>query len=1232
MTRHTATCVFVAGMHRSGTSLVAGLLATHWGGAPRTLLVSALGNETGHWEPKRLIVFNELLLKTCGTTWDDASPFPPLCEALGADVLAQYREKAGQLLLEELNDRPRLVFKDPRLCRLLPFWLDVAEDCGLRSQIVHPLRHPVEVAASLDARNGTSEGYAVLLWLRHMLDAERASRDRPRAFLTYDEVLDDWEATNARLRNALALTDDASLGRDRESGAVAEEVLRRHDLRHHRATREDEERLAPEILQAYRLFEKTARSGHDPNPATLARLQSWLDSDALTWNVISQEIVARRTILETWSETPDTLRKRLKDEEDAFGPFQNGEVGEFGGVPRRLLPLEIRDISPSRSEKIDWTSSVPLVTQLAEERLRETLNALETLQNSRSWTLTRPLREGGRAIRRVMIHPAVRGLHWTRVAIQRHVIEPIRQHSGRVQTGLHKVRSVTRNRLVAPSREMTQKVQSAAWGYLAKPSPQNADLARYMDVAWYQAHLPHTLLKVHPTDHYADMGYREDRWPAPWFDPKAYRREAKRRHADLATDADPFAHFVREGAKQGIIGAPEGAHDVAIAIAADIVLGPALPKGWRVEGILDLRIEDNAFRATGADPQILINPGRTLPAGIHEISLRYFGSDRLMPTLYFDVGKGFWHELSTVMLPEGRRRNACIVDLPARARRLRLDPFEEADRPFGVTAIATRHVPLIDLLSDRVRRRMGQVEEAPVPVSLRDRLLGRPRPFSPTQPATENPELLYQRWIALFDDDTEHMGALRTTIEAWPDRPTVSVLMPVYNPPEALLDAAIRSVVDQVYPDWELCIANDASTDPHVAPVLDRWAARDDRIRVVHRPENGHISHASNSALELATGEWLALLDHDDVLRPHALAEAMLAVRGRPEAGLIYSDEDKIDDDGIRFSPFFKPDFSPDLLRSQNYLNHLTVHRTEHVRAVGGWRPGYEGSQDYDLNLRVMARLEPGQVVHVPKVLYHWRATAGSTAAKNDAKGYAYEAGLKALRDALSGDPSKRVEGMSDVPFYRTVHTLPDPAPKVTLVIPTKDRRDLLERCVSTILDGTDYPSFDVIVVDNASSEPDTLAYLDTIDALPNVRVLRHPHPFNYSEINNRAVAEAKGDIIGLVNNDIEVIHPGWMREMAAQAQPARDRLRRRQALLSQRHDPARRRRHGRRRRGRPCLDQPAALLAGLFRAASRGSRRLGRHRRLPLRAARRLRGGRRARRGAAEGRLQRRRLLPQGP
>jgi len=396
---------------------------------------------------------------------------------------------------------------------------------------------------------------------------------------------------------------------------------------------------------------------------------------------------------------------------------------------------------------------------------------------------------------------------------------------------------------------------------------------------------------------------------------------------------------------------------------------------------------------------------------------------------------------------------------------------------------------------------------------------------------------IYQHWIERNEQQPRNnMESLGTAVARAAHQPLISVIMPVYNTPITLLRAAIESVLAQAYRNWELCVADDCSTEADVGLVLREYAGRDQRIKLAFRQRNGHISEASNTALELANGEWAAMLDHDDLLAPHALAEVVLEINRNPDSQIIYSDEDKISVDGLRHDPYFKPDYSRELFRSYNYFNHLTVHRTANLRAVGGWRRGFEGSQDYDLNLRISEQVAASAIRHIPKVLYHWRAVPGSTALAGSEKNYAYEAGLRALQEHISRQGLAASIEAGEGVYYRFRHAAPEPAPLVSLIIPTRDRVDLLRACINSIEELTTYPNYEILVVDNGSVEAKTRAYFAELGQRANIRILPYNAPFNFSKINNFAVGHCRGALIGLVNNDIVVISPAWLSEMVSWA------------------------------------------------------------------------------------------------
>lgn len=421
-------------------------------------------------------------------------------------------------------------------------------------------------------------------------------------------------------------------------------------------------------------------------------------------------------------------------------------------------------------------------------------------------------------------------------------------------------------------------------------------------------------------------------------------------------------------------------------------------------------------------------------------------------------------------------------------------------------------------------RRIAGLEDGPVVVG--------------ANPHLQQVDMCYQEWVNQYDTLTDaKRKSLLKAIASFSEQPLISIVMPVFNPSLQFLTLAIESVRAQLYENWELCIADDASDDNEVRDLIQRYARADSRLKYVFRNENGHISRASNSALTLATGDYVALLDQDDLLPAHALAYVAEAINRHPSAAIVYSDEDKVDEAGTRFDPYFKPDFNWELFLGQNMISHLGVYRRALLSNVGGFREGVEGSQDWDLAFRVVEASSWKQIVHIPRVLYHWRALQGSTAYSSDEKPYARVAGMQAVKEHLAR--SNIAAEVSECPlapvFNKVRFALPPRPPKVSIIIPTRDQYQVLAKCVASIQAFSSFDHYEIIIVDNGSTCVDTLRYLSEL-AQQGVRVLRYAIPFNYSKLNNYAVAEAAGDVICLLNNDIEIITPDWLEEMLSHA------------------------------------------------------------------------------------------------
>ncbi len=402
----------------------------------------------------------------------------------------------------------------------------------------------------------------------------------------------------------------------------------------------------------------------------------------------------------------------------------------------------------------------------------------------------------------------------------------------------------------------------------------------------------------------------------------------------------------------------------------------------------------------------------------------------------------------------------------------------------------------------------------------------------PRDVASEPPEAQYQRWIERHRSTRQGVANVKATIEAFSYTPVISVVTPVYDTEEIWLRKAIESVRAQIYPHWELCLVNDGSTKPHVREILDQYVAAEPRVRVEHLPGNQGIAGASTHGLRLATGDFVALLDHDDELPPEALFEVVKRLNEDPNLDLIYTDEDKLEPGGQRVEPTFKPDWSPDLLLSMNYITHLAVFRRSLLGEIGGFRLGFDGSQDYDLLLRFTERTQ--RIAHVPKVLYHWRKIRGSAAASPAAKPFAYEAGRRAIEEAVR---RRGYEGVvkNTRPGQYTLRYRLRRTPLVSIIIPTRDRWTLLRECLRSIEEKTSYTPYEILVINNDSSEPVTARGLEGVGH--KWRVLDYPGPFNFSAINNLGAAHARGDVLVFLNNDTQVIEPDWLTAMLEQAQ-----------------------------------------------------------------------------------------------
>ena len=527
---------------------------------------------------------------------------------------------------------------------------------------------------------------------------------------------------------------------------------------------------------------------------------------------------------------------------------------------------------------------------------------------------------------------------------------------------------------------------------------------------------------------------------------------------------------------------------------------------------------ENAWESICGDPQFKVT--RVPPLGWVLITSRVEANTPApeLTALFLDEGKGFLKGTRYEVGPTNQT-NKLYLKIGPEVERVRLDPIE-GKGTFRISKFTIQPVTRIEaevLYKPRPRTELLESEIDPQP------------PAGFIIPAKIDP---YDAWLEVNQWSERRESVLKSRLGRLTAQPLLSVVMPVYDPPVDLLNRAIESITGQVYDHWELCIADDSSKNPEVIAALKGWAGRDNRIHLAFRQQNGGISRATNDAAQMARGEFLVFVDNDDEISSDALGEVVLYLNEHPDTDLLYSDSDKIDIDGRRYGPEFKPDWSPELLLSYMYMNHLLVVRAAVFNRLGGDRPGFEGAQDYDLALRVTEHAR--HVGHIQKVLYHWRAVVGSTALSGNFKPASFQAGMKAVTEALVRrgiraevyQPEWAVEAGCGIFAQR----FPDDGPAVTVIIPSKNNADTLRRSLDS-LRNTSYRNYTVLVIDNGS---DNAAAVDYLKACGHkvVTITDKESGFSFAHLINSAVNLIDSEYVLFLNDDIQVVSPDWLSQM----------------------------------------------------------------------------------------------------
>ncbi|MGK5085606.1 glycosyltransferase [Bdellovibrionota bacterium FG-1] len=561
-----------------------------------------------------------------------------------------------------------------------------------------------------------------------------------------------------------------------------------------------------------------------------------------------------------------------------------------------------------------------------------------------------------------------------------------------------------------------------------------------------------------------------------------------------------------------------------------------IPKQQLTQEIKD---DLTVWTSEGTDPQFILKG--PFPAGPLKVSISatvLAGNGHMK--LYY-AKRGAYHESQTLdlglMSNTGTPLQRRFI-LPFSCKNLRFDPLDGPGKftlhSFEVESLSPRQPAqkkLNHLFKDFQSRDGARLALDRIKLKLK----GSSR--------TKDPLFAYyQDYLSFAEDGPQQYEKMRATLTHLSYKPVFSIVVPVYNVKARWLRAMAESVINQVYPHWEICFADDASTDPQVRKVLESLKARDPRIKVVYREKNGHISAATNSAMELAKGDYYVLMDNDDEIAPNALFEFAKKLNEDPSLDMIYSDEDKLDLAGYRYEPFFKPDWSPEYLESAMFTAHLACYRKGIADSVGRFRQGYDGAQDYDFVLRFTEKTD--KIAHIPKILYHWRAIPGSTASSMDAKNYVIQAAIRGLEDRLARTGRKGTAKMSRYAGCFDLRWELPSQPLVSIILPTGgfsatvrgQKVDLLQNCVEKVLKTSTYENLEFIIVDNGDLSKDRRNKIEAISKSARIHWVTYLEPeFNIAKKINLGAQHAQGEFLLILNDDIEPIAPDWIQAMLEQ-------------------------------------------------------------------------------------------------
>jgi GT2 family glycosyltransferase/glycosyltransferase involved in cell wall biosynthesis len=1139
--------VCILGMHRSGSSLLTRILNILgvYLGQSQALLDARPDNPTGFWELAEVNRINDELLSRFGGRWSDPPVFPHHWET--SPILIDLKRQAHDLIANHFSGQELWGWKDPRCCLTLAFWRQVVAP----THYLLCVRNPADVASSLLAREGINRQNGANLWLKYVRSSLRETSGLPRRLTFYEDLTGDWRAEVRRLSEFIG-SGLSTLTPEAESAIeqLVQRELRQHGTGSSDAVRDD---LLEDdgSLFAARSFYVALRFIQTPTPEPETALQSrssiLLDSFAdqcLAFqnreSALGLSFPAEDTIQLFWNSgrglsegnsisqviLPDGRWRRFRFDipAGARGPLRldPGSRLMYGEIQSAAVYTTAPGLpEPSDNSCGDYVAKWSVGNGFAGITASTDVLSIPGGGSYRFLTL------GGdpRLFLSVALAPDAVGHHVLEITMR--LFEDFRDaavgeivrlteaamESGRMaarELGMLKASEASLSRALLETKETGQGLQSS----LTETQKQLQFLSDKLGLN--EAELDHIkgtlgwrLLSAY--------GVIKHKLLIP-----AFRAVSSSPHSPDAR-IEPPAETVRDDAHSD-----SGLGTEAVAVASghlDLRLGAVHLPGIRPLMQLRRAPDEEEWESTGVDPQFLVAP--PYPTGWIKmvVHIKALSRPEDHAILFVDAGEGFTAEAS-YDLGTVNREQVRFFYFDRRIVSLRLDPLGGPD-VFTVKTIEFHRVSAAEARKALRWELDTAYETGTFYGSAGPSALPPPSGFEVPTPIDP-----YDAWLEVNEWNDRRELVLRDRLAEIEEPPILSVVMPVYDPPPEVLNLAIQSVVDQVYDRWELCIADDGSRDQRIITLLRSWAQRDARIRVAFRDRNGGISAASNTAADLATGEYLLFMDNDDALSRDALGETALYLSEHQGTDVLYGDEDKIDGEGRRYDPGFKPDWSPELFLSYNYLNHPLIVKKSLFSQVGGFRAEMNFAQDWDLGLR--ATEAAGRIGHIPLVLYHWRAIPSSVAANGNSK----PMGLIAARDAIDNALKRReVQAVVSQPDWAVAiacgyytHRFPDYGPSVTVLIPTRNHVEILRACIDSLA-RTTYANYEVVIIDNGSDDPETLRYL----AESPHRVLRIPDQdgkFSFADINNRAVALTSSDYVLFLNDDTEVVSPEWLSQM----------------------------------------------------------------------------------------------------